>query len=288
MNNKLVLGTVQMGLNYGINNTNGKLSFETSCQILSKAFEMGIRTLDTAEAYGNAHNVIGDFHKLNPNIVFNIITKIPHGDIKDIQSKVNIYLEDLQVKYLDVLMFHSFESYLNNKEECNLVLKELKEVGIINHIGVSVYTNEQIEKLLLDDNITVVQMPFNLLDNNSLRGSVMKALKKKGKIIHTRSAFLQGLFFKENFDNEVSQKLSSELTAIKNYAEFENTNLSNLALSYCLNNELIDEVLIGVDSPEQLIDNLNALNYNLDQGLIDKINAIKVTNLDLLNPSLWK
>lgn len=277
-----------MGLNYGINNTNGKLSFETSCQILSKAFEMGIRTLDTAEAYGNAHNVIGDFHKLNPNIVFNIITKIPHGDIKDIQSKINTYLEDLQVKYLDVLMFHSFESYLNNKEKCILILKELKELGIINHIGVSVYTNEQIEKLLLDDNITVVQMPFNLLDNNSLRGEVMKALKKKGKIIHTRSAFLQGLFFKENFDNEVSQKLSSELTAIKKHAEFENTNLSNLALSYCLNNELIDEVLIGVDSPEQLIDNLNALNYNLDQDLIDKINAIKVTNLDLLNPSLWK
>ena len=276
-----------MGLNYGINNTNGKLSFETSCQILSKAFEMGIRTLDTAEAYGNAHNVIGDFHKLNPNFIFNIITKIPHGDITDIQSKVNTYLKDLQVKNLDVLMFHSFESYLSNKE-CISVLKEFKELGIINHIGVSVYTNDQIEKLLLDDNITVVQMPFNLLDNISLRGEVMKALKRKGKIIHTRSAFLQGLFFKENFDNDVSQKLSSELTAIRNYAEFENTNLSNLALSYCLNNELIDEVLIGVDSPEQLVDNLKALNYNLNQDLIDKINAIKVKDLDLLNPSLWK
>lgn len=276
-----------MGLNYGINNTNGKLSFETSCQILNKAFDLGVRTLDTAEAYGDAHKVIGDFHKLNPNLIFNIITKIPHGDIKDIEYKVNTYLEELHVKFLDVLMFHSFESYLNNKE-CISVLNEFKKIGIINHIGVSVYTNEQIESLLSDDSITVVQMPFNLLDNTSIRGGVMEALKKKGKIIHTRSAFLQGLFFKENFDNIISQKLSSELLAIKDFAKLENINLSSLALSYCLNNKLIDEVLIGVDSPEQLTDNLNALNYNLNQDLLDKINAIKVKDLDLLNPSLWK
>ncbi len=276
-----------MGLDYGVNNTKGELSFETSCQILSKAFGMGINTLDTAEAYGKAHKVIGGFHKLYPDSTFNIITKIPHGDVIDIRDKVNTYLDELHVSFLDVLMFHSFESYLNNKE-CISILNELKKEGIINHIGVSVYTNQQIEILLSDDSITVVQMPFNLLDNASLRGEVMEALKRKGKIIHTRSAFLQGLFFKENFDNTIAQQLSTELIAIKNLAKLENINVSSLALSYCLNNQLIDEVLIGVDSPEQLIDNLNALNYNLNQDLIDKINSIKVKDLDLLNPSLWK
>lgn len=277
-----------MGLDYGINNTEGKITFENSCKILLKAFELGIDTLDTAEAYGNVHEVIGDFHKLNPNSIFNIITKVPHENIENIEDRISTYLKILNVDHLEVLMFHSFDSYNSNKKSIT-ILNDLKKQAIINHIGVSVYTNNQIEALLLDDNITVVQMPFNLLDNISLRGDLMAALKKKGKIIHTRSSFLQGLFFKENFSsNSVSQKLSSELTAIKDVAKKENTNISNLALSYCLNQELIDQVLIGVDSEKQLVDNLQSLSYKLNKETINKINSLKVSDIDLLNPSLWK
>jgi aryl-alcohol dehydrogenase-like predicted oxidoreductase len=287
--NQLILGTVQMGLAYGINNTTGKPSFENSCDILSKAFESGIDTLDSAEAYGNAHQVIGDFHRLNPNIKFNVVTKIPHNTTVDkIAEKISIYINDLNVHYLEALLFHSFESYQNSKQIMT-VLNDLKKQGIIKHIGVSVYTNSQIESLVLDDNITVVQMPFNLLDNASIRGDLMKKLKEKGKIIHTRSAFLQGLFFKKSSDdNFIFNKLSDELTAIKNIANEENISISNLALSYCLNQVNIDQVLIGVDSVVQLIENLKALNCTIEPKAIAKINALKVKDLDLLNPSLWK
>ncbi len=287
--NKLILGTVQMGLNYGINNNSGKVSFENSCNILSKAFEFGINTIDTAEAYGNAHRVIGDFHRLNPNIKYNVVTKIPHNaDLDKIERIIRTYIGDLNVDYLEVLMFHSFDTYQNNKQIIP-ILNDLKKQGIIKNIGVSVYTNEQIETLLLDDTITVVQMPFNLLDNESIRGNLMAKLKAKEKIVHTRSAFLQGLFFKEGSDdNAIFQKLSNELIVIKNIAIEESTSISNLALSYCLCQENIDQVLIGVDSVSQLIDNLKALNYKIEPKAITKINAIKVKDLDLLNPSLWK
>jgi aryl-alcohol dehydrogenase-like predicted oxidoreductase len=286
---KIILGTVQMGLDYGINNNSGKISFENSCAILLKAFEVGIDTLDSAEAYGNAHQVIGDFHRLNPNIKFNIVTKIPHDvEVDKIKDKIRTYIYDLNVKHLEVLMFHSFNSYENNKEIIE-VLKDLKKQGIINHIGVSVYTNSQIEALLSDNNVTVVQMPFNLLDNESIRGDFMNKMKAKGKVIHTRSAFLQGLFFKEQFENNsISQKLSKELIAIKNISKEGNTSISNLALSYCLNQKDIDKVLIGVDSVSQLIDNLKAVDYKMNLDALIKINSLKVDNLDLLNPSLWK
>lgn len=278
-----------MGLDYGINNNSGKISFENSYAILLKAFESGIDTLDSAEAYGNAHQVIGNFHRLNPNIKFNVVTKIPHDTLVDeIDGKIRTYIDDLNVDHLEVLMFHSFDSYENNMQIIE-VLKDLKNQDIIKHIGVSVYTNDQIETLLLDDTITVVQMPFNLLDNESLRGDLMKKLKEKGKIIHTRSAFLQGLFFKDcSSGNDIFQKLANELIAIKNIADDGNISISNLALSYCLNQENIDKVLIGIDSVSQLIDNLKALNYKIEPKVITKINAIKVKELDLLNPSLWK
>ena len=78
-----------MGLPYGVNNSLGKISFENSCQILAKAFDLGISTLDTAEAYGDAHRVIGEFHKANPKVKFNVITKIPH-DIDDLKIEERI------------------------------------------------------------------------------------------------------------------------------------------------------------------------------------------------------
>ena len=70
---KIILGTVQFGLDYGINNSNGKVSNNDSQEILKYAYENNIRTLDTAESYGNAHEVIGLFHKNNPQKLFKVI-----------------------------------------------------------------------------------------------------------------------------------------------------------------------------------------------------------------------
>jgi aryl-alcohol dehydrogenase-like predicted oxidoreductase len=289
MDSKLILGTVQMGLNYGINNHAGKISFEHSRAILSKAFENGITFLDTAEAYGNAHQVIGDFHKLNPSIKFKVITKIPHGiEFGEVEHKVKKYCQELNIDCLEVLMFHSFDSYEKSKQDLS-VLESLRKQGIIKHIGVSVYTNEQVDEMLKDDRVTVVQLPFNLLDNETVRGKLLSQLKEKGKTIHARSAFLQGLFFKGADDtNVIYQALSDEIEMIKNIAKQEKTTITNLALSYCLGQRSIDNVLIGVDSVMQLEENIKALNCVLTEEATAKINAIRVNNTDLLNPSLWR
>lgn len=285
---KLILGTVQMGLDYGINNSFGKISIEESYQILLKAHISGITTLDTAEVYGNAHKVIGVFHKNNPDYKFNIVTKVPHNiESNSIEIKVKEYLADLEVNCLDVLMFHSFESFINNSTAID-VLVDLKLKGYINHIGVSVYTNDQIEYLLNEDEISVVQLPFNLLDNISIRGTLIEQLKAKGKIIHTRSAFLQGLFFKKTSDkNKIVQKLKSELEILNQIVEQSNCSMEELALSYCLFQKNIDNVIIGVDSEDHLITNIKASTYKIEEDTILKINNIKTKDLDLLNPSLW-
>jgi len=285
---KIILGTVQMGLDYGINNKSGKISIEESYKILSKAFSSGITTLDTAELYGDAHQVIGAFLRNNPSRKFQIVTKVPHDfGHNSIKSKVLKYLEDLNVESLEVLMFHSFESFLNNRQ----VIKDLihlKTNGYINHVGVSVYTNDHIKHLLDEEEVSVVQLPFNLLDNFSIRGYLIKQLKAKGKIIHTRSAFLQGLFFKNlNSQDKIVQKLYSHLEFLKQIALKSNCSMEELALSYCLQQDNIDNVIIGVDSINHLDANLQASNYSIGEEIIQKVNSIRVEDLDLLNPSLW-
>ena len=288
MKNKIILGTVQMGLAYGINNTSGKISLENSHAILEYAFDHGIKVLDTAEAYGNAHSIIGRFHKINPSKKFDVITKIPHGsDLTNIYQKVSNYLKDLNVDCIDVLMFHSFDTYMESLNDFKLISK-LIDNNLVKKIGVSVYNNSQIEKLLDNEKIKVVQLPFNLFDNTNKRGEYIKKLKEAGKITHTRSAFLQGIFFKNPMDSSLTvRKLSNELTFLNQLSDKYNVPIGSFALNYCLSQKDIDQVIIGTDSINQLEQNIESIKLNIEDSLVDEINSIFIKNEKLLNPSLW-
>src|SRR5690606_28309175 len=90
------------------------------------------------------------------------------------------------------------------------------------------------------EEIKVVQVPFNLLDNHKLRGEILIDLKNKGKEVHTRSCFLQGLFFMENKNlPEKLKQLKPFLTQIKNIALENKIDIGHLALQYVLNKDYI-------------------------------------------------
>jgi len=248
----------------------------------------GINTLDTAEVYGEAHNVIGRFHANNPSMKFNINTKIPSNiNLNELEFKIEKYLDVLRVTQLETIMFHSFGSYLKNEEVLTKLIS-FKNNGIIKNIGVSVYKNIEIENLLLDDSISVVQLPFNLLDNLNLKKGLFKKLNEQKKKIHRRSVFLQGLFFKDLKDeNKISQQLKTELGLINNLLLEYNCSIEQLAISYCCSQKEINSVILGVDSLDQLNTNIQASKFNLTNVIIEKINDIKINDINLLNPSLW-
>src|SRR3954471_5399700 len=115
---KLILGTVQFGLNYGINNQSGKPSEAAVTEILDLAFKNNIRLLDTAEAYGDSQEVIGRYHAASPN-TFKVITKFSakRADLPaSLTARIQQNLQALNVKVLYGYMFHSFndlETYYN-------------------------------------------------------------------------------------------------------------------------------------------------------------------------------
>ena len=287
MDEKLILGTVQFGLNYGINNSQGKPEKEAVFEILSYAYENGISFLDTAELYGNAHELIGEFHKLNSTKKFNIITKFPHEFDDSLDNKINTYLNQLNVDHLHAILFHSFESYIKNKKQLEGV-KSLK-IKSVRYVGVSVYTNDQMNEVIDDININIIQIPFNLFDNLNLRGELLKKAKNKNKIIHTRSAFLQGLFFmKKDNPNAIRAKLEKELDIIKNISLESSMSIGSIALNYCLVQPNIDGVLIGVESLQQLKENITFSENKIPNVFLDQINTIKINNIELLNPTMWE
>ena len=285
--NKLILGTVQFGLNYGINNTQGKPEKNTVFEILSYAYENGIRNLDTAELYGNAHDLIGEFHKLNPIKKFKIITKLPHHFDESLDNKINTYLKQLNIDKLNAIFFHSFDSYLKNKEQLKTIIR-LKD-KVVKLIGVSVYTNKEMNEVIDDINIDIIQIPFNLFDNLNLRGELLKKAKNNNKIIHTRSAFLQGLFFmKKDNPCKIRTKLKKEMELVTDISLKYSMSVGSIALNYCLMQSNIDGVLIGVETLQQLKENIAISGIKIPSQYVDQINTIRINNLELLNPTLWK
>lgn len=289
MNSKLILGTVQFGLDYGVNNTTGKPSKVNIKSILDSAFNSGIQLLDTAEAYGDSQNKIGEYHNNSTN-KFNVITKFSSnvdGFSLNIIERVYNNLKILNVDKLYCYMFHSFNDFNKYFEKYRKELLILKRDGIINNIGVSLYSNDEFESVLEFDEITLIQLPFNLLDNNNKRGNILKKAKAKRIEIHTRSVFLQGLFFKNSSDLSIKIKPLRPYLNLLNDLCDEEYKMNDLALNYVCNQNNIDKVLIGVDNVDQLESNILSEKKNIEKELIEKIEVINVKETKILNPSNW-
>lgn len=283
---KLILGTVQFGLNYGINNVSGKPDVHTVFGILDTAWEHGIKTLDTADAYGDAIEQIGNYHRARTHR-FNILSKFKGAKPGEIEGLARVSLEKLDISCFGVYSYHSmadYQAYPHIKQE----LLELKDKGLVQKTGISVYTNDELKQVTDDPDMDVIQLPFNMLDNNHQRGKLIREAKQKGKEIHIRSAFLQGLFFMpENSIPEKLAPLKPYLQQLNALCKGESVSLSSAALSYAVCQPDIDQVLIGVDSRKQLSDNLESINCN--EHLFEQIDKnIKVAEVPLLNPVNWK
>ena len=67
---QLVLGTAQLGLDYGITNTNGKPKLTQSLEIIKQALDNDINIFDTARAYGDSEYILGlaneKYNNMNP------------------------------------------------------------------------------------------------------------------------------------------------------------------------------------------------------------------------------
>ncbi|MBC8052974.1 MAG: aldo/keto reductase [Sphingobacteriaceae bacterium] len=286
---KIILGTVQLGIEYGINNKQGRPSDFEGVGILRDAYLKGVRYIDTAEGYGKSHEVIGLYHRQHPNEKFQVITKFSLANLAKYSSfdwAFKNTLEILQVDSLAGYMFHDFADYVHNPEirESMIVLRGL---GKIQQLGVSVYTNDEAELVLDDPNINFIQIPFNLLDNFTKRGHVIEKARKAGKEVHTRSIFLQGLFYMKDVPIKLSA-LQPYLDQLRHIAAEEKVTLQDMALSFAVFHPCIAKILIGVESSVQLVSNLNSIKKGeLAERLIDRINAIRVQEEELLNPVNW-
>lgn len=275
--NKLVLGTVQFGCQYGINSV-GKPSVESVARILEEAWKRGINILDTSSGYGDAERVLGK--TIGRGTGFKIISKYPRCSVP-VEHKLDLTLQDIKKVHLYGYLLHHFEVYRNNPEIWHDFVK-LKLDGKVEKIGFSLYEPEELERIL-NDRIPfgLLQVPYNILDRKF--EPYFPVLHDMGVEIHVRSTFLQGLFFMDRDKLPVQLRpLREYLLKLDAYASMNDLTTGEVALNFNLQNPNIDGILIGVDTLAQLQSNLDAVkNIRVDI-------EIDVQEKELLNPVNWK
>ena len=294
---QLILGTVQLGMDYGINNKSGKPDFENAFGILNYAFNNGICLLDTANAYWDSEEIIGNFIKDTGND-FNIITKLSScGKIEDLNSfvlnQINNSLERLSKKFIDLYLIHDFNDLIINDDLID-ILSSIKDSGKIKKIGVSLYDPSELEYLILNhaENIDFVQIPFNILDSRWLKNNLLTETKKSGINIFVRSIFLQGLIFMEDEVemDKIDLSLKFYLENLKKFADSKQISLNRLAIDYVCSFDEIDGILIGCETVDQLKDNITQFNREISITDGDKLKIVELTNdipEKIIDPRKW-
>jgi len=280
--NKLALGTVQFGLDYGILNTGGQVRPDEARRILKFAKESGIDTLDTASGYGDSEKVLGDIGVND----FQVVTKtVPlQSNVNNVLQSFNQSLKNLNTTSIDGLLIHNIDD-IKDKQFDFLYKKldQLKQDKLITKIGFSTYLPEQVTFLLENFDFDLIQVPFNVFDKRLIDSGQLRLLKNKNIEIHARSVFLQGILL--NFE-KLPNYFKTWKQSFQSYQEIvKESGLSKLeyALKYALSIEEIDKVLIGVDSLNQLKDVVIA-----EQKMIAVLpKEYSVQDNQLLNPGLW-
>jgi aryl-alcohol dehydrogenase-like predicted oxidoreductase len=285
MLNKIILGTVQLGLNYGINNLSGKPTLKKALGILETAYLAGINQLDTSDLYGDSQEVIAKFvHKKE----MRIFTKFSLEKNPSIRFHLESTLTRLGVDAIEGYSFHRLDDYLSftNWKEVEVLKKE----GKVKSFGVSLYTNDQLKMAISNPNIDIIQLPLNLLDHEKMKQGLIQRARDQKKKVHARSVYLQGLFFKD-LDTLTGNivELKKDLEFLQQIARANHLSLEELAMGYVMNLQNIDGVLIGVENEAQLNENISLIKYSkMNKSLLSQIESNHVTNPSLLNPSLWR
>lgn len=274
---KLILGTVQFGCEYGIN-SEGRPTGDQVREILHGCLVNGIDRLDTSSAYGNSEKVLGE--EIDNKKKFRIISKYPKCSLPVYKSLENS-LHDLGVDSIYGYLLHHFSVYAGYPEIWKDFIEQ-KESGKVQNIGFSLYSTDELDKILNDGiSFDIVQIPYNIFDRQF--DPYLAKLADMGVKVHVRSTFLQGLFFKDRDSLPPALKpLRKYLIALDEYAVEHNMTVAEVALNSNIQNPYIDGVLIGVDNKKQLMENIKAIRT----VPIDFNPEIK--ECELLNPVNWK
>ena len=292
---KFGLGTVQFGLDYGF--TKRKTQDEVN-DILQTAVDNGITLIDTAREYGDSEEKIGNFiseYKNNFVVATKLrliedLNELNYDNLKNnLYKSVEESLDKLQLNKIPILQLHQTVEEIYKNEDFWTVINQLKEDKLIDLFGVSVYELPETKFITQNhsDSVDFFQIPYNIFDRRF--NDIQKELDENSIGLVSRSTFLKGII--PCAIDDVPDCLSDIKPFKRNLLDLAdkcNCSVAELASVFVYYNNYINSTILGVNSPEELENNIKSID-KFDENLLKDINFddLRINDDYLIDPRKW-
>jgi aryl-alcohol dehydrogenase-like predicted oxidoreductase len=293
-NSRLVLGTAQLGMNYGVANKTGRPNFDEARDIVKYAWEGGICEFDTAQAYGESEKVLGQILSSlgiaeKTKIISKFHPSLDHLNHTDLAKALSQTLRNLGISRLYGLMLHDEEFLGQWKKGLGEILSGFISSGLVEHLGVSVYSPEKAIQALDIEGIGIIQLPSNLLDRRFEKADVFRLAEDRGKKLYVRSVFLQGLLLMK--PAELPLNMTFALTVLNRLEAISGKmglTKRDLALAYVKQAYPTARIVFGVETSRQLKENLKGWRISLNPDFVGQMEEeFNDVEERILSPNFW-
>ena len=284
---KLVIGTAQLGFNYGL--LKKKINLKELKKIKNFLFKSNINIIDTAINYGDSEKIIGNSSLNKLKIITKI--KIPILKKKKLEKwfsvQIKSSLKKLKTNQIYALLVHDYKDLLGDRGKRYLeLLIDLKKKNIVKKLGISIYDPKELDLIKRIFKPDIVQAPFNVFDQRLKNSGWLNKLKKSNVKIYARSCFLQGLLLNYSYTNSIKKSFA----AYKNYLDLwfnwcRINKISSLkaCLAFLKQQKKIDYLVVGFDN----LNHLKEIVKNFNQKSISIPDIFNNSNLNLIDPRKW-
>lgn len=284
---RLVLGTAQLGADYGIAYTSKKITSQEFQSIMGAARDAGVNSIDTAMAYGDSQKVLGEIGVDE----WSITTKLPSvpDDITSIDKwysqAIASSLLELRVPKINTLLIHDVKELSGRFGNALIKLlrgSKIKEEVI--NIGVSIYAPQDLDAFYHNFRPDIVQCPYNIFDQRISTTGWLQKLTADNVEVHARSVFLQGVILREV--TELNAYFDPWYNNFENWESFcRRYTFSKLqaALAFVKAEKRIKKIIVGIEDCNQLVQILEAYQANSSEIFVGPCE-----DEALVNPLMWK
>lgn len=294
---ELSLGTVQLGMPYGIPDASGQLPFvpeAEALEILRQGLREGVNFLDTARGYGDSEALIARaLHKHSEDVF--VATKLePLSEAmtddeiaKSIRNAIETSRRTLQREALDILQVHNATEALLDREVIPDLLAQARDREWIRFQGVSTYGAKAPLKAIDQGYWDTVQVEFNVF-NQATRG-VFEAAQTKNVGVLVRSAMLKGVMTTPaEAMPDALKALAKQAQHLPDFFERRDVSVPQAALLYVLSHPQVSSVLCGVLNVSQLMENLATVEApQLTAEQLEAARVLHVEDSHLTDPRQW-